>query len=512
MNSEMGSADDSVLAASEEGVAEASAMTPAGGKQGFGEGGPGGGASLLRKCLGGALPLLIALVAGLLFFARLGTPPELISLDEDYYVPDARSVRAHGAEAHFVLHPPVAKWFMAGGISLLGNKAVGWRAGSALFGALGVLVVYLLARRLWSSTILAAIAALLLTVDGLWFVQSRVAMLDVYAATFILCGIWLLVKDRARARPDRRGPRWLRLGSGVAFGLALGTKWSSAPFLIAAAVVALVWAAGSLRGSERFRPAFARQTFAVAGTFVVLPIVVYTATYVPWFMADKRFHPPQCARSANAASEWLCNQRLIFERHRETERFNAATPGQPIHEYVSDAWSWPWIGRPVHHYLFQGKQQRPDGQLVPRVAGVVGLPNPLIWLPAFFVAIPLLTWWSIRRRDATARLLLPFIAAGSLPFLVAGALGQPLFLFYMTPVVPLLVLAVVHVLRALERNRPSGTFGWYYLLACIAVFSYFYPVLSAVPLPPQGGLGSSKGHLWLTLDCSSQGIRHFCWR
>jgi dolichyl-phosphate-mannose--protein O-mannosyl transferase len=458
------------------------------------------------------LPLFVALIAGVLFFMRLGALEDLIPQDEAFYVPNARSILAHGSEAHFVGQPPVGKWFIAAGIALFGDKPLGWRAGSALFGALGVMIVYLLARRLWSSTTWALIAALLLTFEGLWFVQSRIGMLEIYMATFVLIGIMCLLEDRARACVDRRGPRWFRLSSGLSFGLALGTKWTSIPFLLVAASIALVWAADSLRDSDRFRIAFARQALAITGTFIVVPLLVYMATYIPWLMADKRFVAPECSSTANAVSEWFCSQRLIFEKHGRAGKLDPVVPGGPIQEYVSDAWSWPWIGRPVHHSQLEGRQLGPNGQPVPRIADLVGLPNPLIWLPAFFIAIPVLAWRSARKRDGTAGFLLAFIAAGYVPFVVGSLLGKPAFLYYMTPVVPLLVLAVVYVLRAFEQNRTPGTIGWYYVLACVAAFSYFYPVLASSPLPPSGGLGSWDGHMWLTLDCSSSGVRNFCWR
>ena len=53
------------------------------------------------------------------------------------------------------------------------------------------------------------------------------------------------------------------------------------------------------------------------------------------------------------------------------------TPGHP---YYGNAWTWPWIGRPVAHYYQStgsGSKQL-DSE-------ILGLPNPMIWWPGFFI-------------------------------------------------------------------------------------------------------------------------------
>lgn len=445
----------------------------------------------------------IVLIAGLLRFVRLGSPHQMIVLDEEFYVPDARSIIAHGSETHFVVHPPVAKWFIAAGIKVFGDNPFGWRAGAALAGTLGVLVIYLLARRLWSSATMASTAAILLAVDGLWFVQSRMAMLDIYVAVFALLGTWLLVEDRARTVLGHRGLRWWRIGSGASFGLAIASKWSAAPLLVAAAALAFVWTLKTLEERARFG-AIARQALAVVATFLVLPACIYVASYAPWFASPTRFVPQTCAASNNRIGQWLCYQGAMYKDHRDFQKFEKGSSGSAVNDYMSEAWSWPWIGRPTRHYTAIGDDA------TERIADVVGIPNPAIWWPAFFVAIPLLVWWTVRARDRIAMFTLFFIAVGYLPYLALGALGRPLFFFYMTPVVPFLVLAVTHVFYKIERAG-HDSFIWHYVAVCVVMFAYFYPVLSAISIPNGGRFGWGA-HMWINGDCFVKGLRHLCWR
>ena len=123
-----------------------------------------------------------------------------------------------------VVHPEVGKWLIALGEKAFGMDPFGWRVMSAVAGALMVLVLCRLVLRLTGSLLLGCVAGLLLTLDGLHFVLSRLALLDIFLALFLLCGVACVVNDRywMRARMarlvderyDARGrPR--RLGAGA---------------------------------------------------------------------------------------------------------------------------------------------------------------------------------------------------------------------------------------------------------------------------------------------------------
>lgn len=479
--------------------------------------------------------LLVAIVAvlGGVRFARLAEPSRIIPLDERHYVPDARDVLRFGTESDvrarsgaFVVHPPVGKLLIAAGIKGFGNEPFGWRFFGALAGTSSLAVMYLLARRLWGSPWWAALAATLLGLDGLWFVQSRVAMLDGFAAVFTLAGAWLLLDDRARPS------RVVRLGGAAALGLALATKWSVLPIVAALTGAWIVWA----------RRRGARAIAAGVLTLTLVPAVVYVGSYVGWFADPQRYDPPRCDDTTGLIARWWCYQGEMAGFHRGLDKLEpadddeegtaapATAPGattgattgettgaplEPGHPYFSHAWSWPWIGRPVvHHYVEEGE----GGDEL--ASEVLGLPNPAIWWPAFALALPALAWWTIRR-DVTAGFLLGMIAAGWLPFLAADLpawapdaidLDRPVFLFYATPMVPFLVLAVVHLLsRTVGRWPEASLLVAGYVVVCAGVFAYFYPVLAGAAIPKDGAFGWSA-HMWFTADCgATERIRILCW-
>ena len=156
---------------------------------------------------------------------NLGSPKGFI-FDEVYYAQNAHSLALHGVElnakgiADFIVHPPVGKWLIALGIKVFGFNEFGWRISSAIIGSLSILLIYLVAQKLFSSTLISSSAAILTLADGLHLVHSRTALLDIFLMFFILLGFYFLLDSR----------HWL---AGISLGLAAGVKWSGLYYFVA---------------------------------------------------------------------------------------------------------------------------------------------------------------------------------------------------------------------------------------------------------------------------------------
>src|SRR5699024_313678 len=105
---------------------------------------------------------------------------------------------------------------------------------------------------------LGFIAGILLCLDGVTFVTSRIGMLDIYQVLFVVAaaGALLVDRDRMRARMHhaalagrvdlsdlgpRLGFRWWRFTAGVMLGLALGVKWSGLYFIAFFGIMTVAW-------------------------------------------------------------------------------------------------------------------------------------------------------------------------------------------------------------------------------------------------------------------------------
>src|SRR4029079_2853351 len=99
-----------------------------------------------------------------------------------------------------VVHPPLSKQLMACGQCVFGYDPVGWRAASALAGTIAILAIVRVARRLTRSTLLGALACVLLLAGSGSHVSARVGMIDIFPAVFVLLAFAAILVDRDDVR------------------------------------------------------------------------------------------------------------------------------------------------------------------------------------------------------------------------------------------------------------------------------------------------------------------------
>src|SRR5215218_8621676 len=290
--------------------------------------------------------------------------------------------------------------------------------------------------------------SLLAFFNQMLFVQSRIAMLDIFALTFSLFAIAAFMHGFRRQRPYL----WFAL-AGVGFGLSAGCKWSGlfglAVCIVIVAVIRLMqgWRTQFANASpdDWYRPDlwpdFRWWHFAIC--FALIPAAVYLATFIPLY----GFSFPDILQA----------QRRIFGDNTTT-----AIAG---HTYMSSWPSWPLLVRPVW-YLFDkiGEDQ---------IAAVVFLGNPLILWPALIaVAICLRDWIVTRRIDAF--LVLAFYFG---PYLAWALLPRTLsFIYYYLPAATTASLALVY---ALKRGSMPVWLLWAYVAVAFASFATMLPISAA---------------------------------
>lgn len=435
--------------------------------------------------------LAIVALAGLLRLWSLGTPDRIV-FDEVYYAPDAclfvESPTVCERDRPFTEeHPFLGKWLIASAIAAIGFEPIGWRAAPLVLGVAGVGLTYVLGRRLLGSTWAASAAAILMAVDLLHFAMSRVAMLDIFVATFALAGVLFAVLDRDRVDPGLRTERlrdrpWL-IASGAALGAALASKWSGAFFLVAVAVAVISWDAARARDERwhrRWWVSIRAEWMVLLVALLVIPIAVYVVSF------GNRFDGTLLALPWDRRSWWWD----LARRQVEMLRFHIDLSGP--YPYVSPAWSWPLVKRPVIMAFDD------DGGAIRQI---LAFGNPLVWWPALATAVVMTVRWvrGVRGPAHPEGVLLLGVAAGYLPWLVLTAPRSFSFIFYLLPAVPFLSLALARALQVLARGAPGRAAAVGYVALAISLFAFFYPVLTARPLSGDAWLA----RMWFR-DCRAE--------
>ena len=411
----------------------------------------------------------VTVLAAALRLPRLSRPFDLV-FDETYYALDscyyARGVRSCGLEGVPVeVHPPLGKWLMSIGIRLFGFDSFGYRVAVALAGIATVTLLYLLARRLLGSTLGATLAAGLLAVDPLHFVQSRIAMLDIFVPLFGVAAVLCVLYDRGTSSRGRSGlGRPWRAGAGLMAGAAVSSKWSGAFFVGLVVIVTVVWEVAARRDRYGMRESVLRASreewASVVLYLVVLPVVVYVGSYIgrvdgslvalPW-----------------SQGSWL---RAIWQEQIDMASFHFGLDA--THPYQSPAWSWILVKRPMSYFY----ETSPSGDSL----AIMAVGNVIVW----WASIPALLFMGyrwLRRRGPEGLILAGFLLTYG-PWLVQGTDRGATFIFYLLPTLPFMMLALAYVAVSIgETWEGRAAIGLFAALAA-GYFAYFYPVLAQTPV------------------------------
>ncbi|MCX6020758.1 MAG: phospholipid carrier-dependent glycosyltransferase, partial [Chloroflexi bacterium] len=298
--------------------------------------------------------LTALLVLNLLIrFGRLDAPPHPIFDEGTFYITAARSY-LDGAPDPNVEHPPLGKVAIAAGLALFGDTPWGWRSAAAAAGTSGVLLTYLFGVALWGRREAGLIAAALLTAESLWFVLSRLAMLDPFLSVGLLAALWFGWRYRT-------GGRWWDLAlCGVCWGLAAGVKWSAA--LALAPLALAVIGAASARGCGERQGV---QTWGRAAAALGLLGFIALAAYAVPFMGLSGLGPA-----------------ALWERHLSMAAYQTAAGEQGVG-------LWDRVGPPLLWLLdIPVVFSAPDN----RATWVLVMANPLVFWPG------LTALWLLARR------------------------------------------------------------------------------------------------------------------
>lgn len=398
----------------------------------------------------------------------------------------------------------------------LGFNTFGWRIAACLFGVLCIPMMYLFARRLWPNRVFAIVAATLVCFDGMFFIQSRIGMIDIFPIFFILLAYFLfLVHIQSRTF---NGSITSLVALGFVLGIGIAAKWivlaawASIVFMLVARALLrslnfeigaparpiMVWRRpeGAALPGNVFWPSYV--SIAVL-SLVLVPVAIYLISWYPFF-ARGQLH--------NLSDLWNYQVWAYTYHHTLTA----------THPYGSTAWSWPLLSRPVLYYAEYtnlGTDRFTGEALISRMSD---LGNPWIWwtsLPCV-LALP---YFIFRHRSFPAFLILLGFITQYLPWF---PITRVLFMYHMFGGLVFMILALAFVLAWLAQNmHPPGRdlLIAFHLATTVLFFGYFYPVWTGVPIsesayvegPNTPPWGPKLWLMWCRNDLPPSQQQVFCW-
>jgi hypothetical protein len=335
--------------------------------------------------------------------------------DEVYFPTDAADDLQSPAISYFDPEPPLVKLLMTPSIAILGFNTWGWRMTAVLTGSLLCGLMYLIALRLRRDRFFAIVASLLVCLDGLAFVESRLGLLDIPAIFFTALAWYLfLLHWQARTRRQWRITLYI-LAAGL--GLAFAAKLTAiAPLAVIAGLVFLRWlapyAAGAIPALRRlagprrhetvlWREAAGSRAWLHYAAALALVVVIFCASWSRYLTIyhDDVYQFVSC--NPNVAglttAPYPNNVKILQVPVSTVDGVTVPNPVEAIsniiaineaslryqelechgHPYASRWYTWPIMEHPVLMYY----QSAPllDAPSVTGTGVITNMGNPAVW-------------------------------------------------------------------------------------------------------------------------------------
>lgn len=410
-----------------------------------------------RDAAGGLVPT----VGGGALFDEQDAVPDAISQLNSMYFDEIYHGRTgyeqlHRMPVYETTHPPLGKDLIMLGIALFGMTGFGWRFSGTLFGVLLVPLAWCFVRRLTRRPGAAATAGVLLALDFMRFSQSRLATIDIYGTFFILLGAYCMVWYCQRVLTDGVQHALLPMAlGGIAFGLGCAAKWTG---IYAGAGLAVLYLGALWARRQQSRPGFwAEFRLAALGGvlfYVVLPLCIYVASYLPYWWRQPDF----------SLGDWWRCQLSMYSYHATLKA---------THPFESRWYTWLLGLRPVWYYR---NGSLPYGMK----ASIAGMAGPVIWVVGLAALVGLF-WHQVSGRGSRqGAAVLILYGTQLIPWMLVT---RCTFLYHYFPS-SMFCLAALALVLARMRHRDWARRLCAGLCAAAAVlFAVYYPVLSGLPIP-----------------------------
>ncbi|BBD59977.1 family 39 glycosyl transferase [Nostoc sp. HK-01] len=435
--------------------------------------------------------------------------------DEIYYAKFGNNYLTH--VSFFDGHPPLGKLIIALGIwlgshvpfwhesvnGLTGSLRSPWdyRWINAFLGSFIPLLIAGIAYQLSSRRSFALIAGLFTAVDGIFIVESRYALINIYIVLFGLLGHWLFLLALNNQRQKRK---LCLIIAGIAFGCSIATKWNGLFFLAGVYVLwifAWIWqifvtkinhndAEINQESSSPLQKLTQLYVWQVVLFLGVLPLTVYSLIWIPHLQLDTKYG-------------FIAVHKQILAFHERLGGNNAE-----VHPYCAAWYKWPLLTRPMAYY-YQTAQKATDplpglGPELPAGAGKIiydvhAMGNPFLWwfgvtaiifLIGMLIASMVMFWQQQKRFTLPKNLtvdtwialyLVVNYATNLVPWM--GVSRCAFIYHYMTAVV-FAFLAIAWFVDQCLRSyyRPLQAIGVTISLMILVAFVYWLPIYLGLPI------------------------------
>ncbi len=385
---------------------------------------------------------------------------------DEIYFPRTAYEMLNNLSIYEYTHPPLGKIILSIPIHFLGLTPFAYRLCGNIAGILIILVIYKIAKQLFKRERYALFSAIIMALDGMHFVQTRIGTVDSLLLLFCLTSFMFFLKYLYMPKEEsikiRKIPLLL---SGTFWGMAISVKWTSAFVGLGMGILYLI-------KTIKDREINLKLLLWSVLSFIIIPIAIYVASYIPIINnPNAQLYYAYENKNGETVSEYITikdvgsfikYQKAMYDYHSKLEA---------THPYTSKWYEWPIMKRPLWFYIGRFDNDK--------IGTIACMGNPAIWWLSTATAIFTLIY-TIIKKDKEGLIILVMIIA---TWITYAFIGRIMFIYHYFITLPYMMLTIVFTISKLAKWKSKVDYCIPALCAIfLAFFIYFYPVYSGMPV------------------------------
>lgn len=368
-------------------------------------------------------------------------PKEMSYMNSTYfdevYFPRTSYEQLHNMPIYEYTHPPLGKLLISIPMYFLGVTPFAYRVGGNIAGILMILIIYLIAKELFKKERYAVFTAIIMALDGMHFVQTRMGTADSYLVLFCLTSFLFFLKYIKIPNSEKLKKKVMPLMlSGIFLGMAMSTKWTAAYVGLGMGIIYLI---KYIIGRKLDLKLLAWSILS----FVIIPISIYVITYIPIILNpnhevtytyqytdekdklnyfDKSSIETQTTDNGTTTITYkvkITNIKTFIEYQKIMYTYHSRLTDS--HTYSSKWYEWPIIKRPLWYYIGRFDNDK--------IGTIACMGNPAIWYTGIITTI-LTALYGIIKKEKESLILIVMILATWLPYAFIRKNNVHISLFY----------------------------------------------------------------------------------
>ena len=381
--------------------------------------------------------------------------------DEIYHVRNAIETKDRQLLSGHV-HPLLGTHMISLGTIIFGENAFGFRFMGALASVLSLLLIYLLADKIFKNKNIALLSTGLFALDFMHLTTARIATLEPFSILSIIAMYYFLMRfielDFINTSIKKLSIRLLV--AGIFMGISWATKWTGMYASVGLAIIFFYHLFINYKLCKKKKlniSKYINKVLIICSLclifFILIPLIIYALSYMPVLLQRAEY---------TSIFEYI---KKVYDTTMGIFNYHSKLVVEDVHPFASDWRMWLFDIKPIWYYVKDVENIR---------YSISCFNNPIIsWVGIIGVLYTI--YYATFKKDFNAMI----ISCGYLTSFVPNIIiSRELYAYHYYPAYPFLILAICFMIYKLYNyNDVYKRLIKIFIVLAIILFILFLPVL-----------------------------------